>query len=138
MESGLFKGSEGILLVDDEEIILEVGQAMLKTLGYRVIVAKGGRQAIEAMESMDNPIDLVVLDLIMPGMDGGQTFDRLHEIHPGIPVILSSGYSINEQANAILRRGCKGFIQKPFSISDFSKIIRKVLDEAKGSPCGRG
>jgi two-component system, cell cycle sensor histidine kinase and response regulator CckA len=134
MENGLFKGSEGILLVDDEEIILEVGQAMLKTLGYRAFVAKGGRQAIEAMERLENPVDLVVLDLIMPEMDGGKTFDRIHEIHPRIPVILSSGYSINEQANAILRRGCKGFIQKPFNISDFSKIIRKVLDEAKEYP----
>jgi two-component system, cell cycle sensor histidine kinase and response regulator CckA len=132
MEMRLFKGSEKILLVDDEEMILDVGQAMLEKLGYRVIVAKGGQQAVEAVNSTGNPIDLVVLDLIMPGMDGGKTFDRLQEIQPGMPVILSSGYSINEQASEILRRGCNGFIQKPFNITNLSKIIRKVLDEAKG------
>lgn len=130
MESGPVKGSERILLVDDEEIIIDVGQAMLGELGYRVIVANGGPQAIEAVKSAGNKIDLVLLDMIMPGMDGGKTFDRLHEIHPKLPVILSSGYAINEQASDILRRGGNGFIQKPFNITDLSKIIRKVLDEA--------
>ena len=71
--------------------------------------------------------------MIMPGMDGGATFDRIREIHPGMPVLLSSGYAINGHAEKIMRRGCNGFIQKPYNISELSQKIRKVLDEAKGS-----
>ncbi|MFH0726639.1 MAG: PocR ligand-binding domain-containing protein [Pseudomonadota bacterium] len=130
LADGLFKGSERILLVDDEELILDVGQAMLERLGYRVVVAKGGQQAVDAVKSEGNQINLIILDLIMPGMDGGRTFDRIREIQPGMPVILSSGYTINGQANEILHRGCKGFLKKPFSINELSRIIRKVLDAA--------
>jgi len=125
----LFKGSEAILLVDDEEMIIEVGEAMLTRLGYQVTVAKGGEQAVEVIKEKGNEIDLVIIDMIMPGMDGGQTFDRIMEIQPNLPVILSSGYAINGKANEILQRGCDGFIQKPFNISELSRKIREVLDE---------
>jgi two-component system, cell cycle sensor histidine kinase and response regulator CckA len=131
LKGDLFKGSERILLVDDEKVIIDVGQAMLEKLGYRVIVARGGQQAIEVIKNDGNQIDLVILDLIMPGMDGGKTFDRIREIQPGMSVILSSGYGLNGQTNEILRQGCNAFIQKPFNITDLSKIVRKVLDEAK-------
>jgi two-component system cell cycle sensor histidine kinase/response regulator CckA len=124
-------GSETILLVDDESMILDVGQAMLEKLGYCAMIATGGRQAIEQITKMGDKIDLVILDMIMPGMDGGKTFDRIREIQPALPVILSSGYAINGQATAIMARGCNGFIQKPFNISEFSKKIRTILDEAK-------
>lgn len=70
----------------------------------------------------------MILDMIMPEISGGDTFDRLKEIHPNIKVLLSSGYSINEQAQDILRRGCKGFIQKPFNIQNLSRKLRQVLD----------
>jgi CheY-like chemotaxis protein len=131
VEGRLIKGSETILLVDDEEMIIDVGQAMLEKLGYRVFAAPSGQRAVEAVTEMGNEIDLVILDMIMPGMDGGKTFDRIREIQPEIPVILSSGYAINGQAEEIMRRGCNGFIQKPFNISEFSKQVRKILDEAK-------
>lgn len=65
----------------------------------------------------------------MPGMDGAKAFDRIREIRPGIPVLLSSGYAINGQATEIMRRGGNGFIQKPFSIADLSQQVRKILDE---------
>jgi len=68
--------------VDDEEMILEVGQALLEKLGYRVIVAVGGKQAVETLYSEGDTIDMVILDLIMPGMDGSRTFDMIREIHP--------------------------------------------------------
>jgi len=131
MEGRMIRGSETILLVDDEEMIIYVGRAMLERLGYRVFTAPGGRQAVEAVTEMGNEIDLVILDMIMPGMDGGKTFDRIREIKPDLPVMLSSGYAINGQANEIMSRGCNGFIQKPFNISEFSKQVRKILDEAK-------
>jgi len=127
----LIKGSETILLVDDEEMIIDVGQAMLEKLGYRVFAAQNGQRAVEAVTEMGNEIDLVIIDMIMPGMDGGKTFDQIREIQPEIPVMLSSGYALNSQADEIMRRGCNGFIQKPFNISEFSKKVRKILDEAK-------
>jgi CheY-like chemotaxis protein len=131
VEGRLIRGSETILLVDDEEMIIYVGRAMLERLGYQVFTAPGGQQAVEAVTEMGNEIDLVILDMIMPGMDGGKTFDRIREIQPEIPVMLSSGYAIDGQADEIMRRGCNGFIQKPFNISEFSKQVRKILDEAK-------
>ena len=73
--------------------------------------------------------DLVILDMIMPEMSGGETYDRLKEISPGIMVLLSSGYSIDGQATEILERGCNGFIQKPFDIEQLSQKIREVMDK---------
>ena len=127
-EEKISRGSETILLVDDEEMIIGVGQAMLENLGYRVVVANGGEEAIEAVNNMGNEIDLVILDLIMPGIDGGKAFDRIREIQPGMLVILASGYAINGQANEIMRKGCNGFIQKPFNIYELSSQVRKMLD----------
>ena len=72
---------------------------------------------------------MVILDMIMPDMGGGQTYDRLKEINPDIKVLLSSGYSINGQATEILERGCDGFIQKPFNIMDLSQKIREIFDK---------
>jgi PAS domain S-box-containing protein len=131
VDGRLIKGSETILLVDDEEMIIDVGQAMLERLGYRVFAAQSGQRAVDEVTRLGNEIDLVILDMIMPGMDGGKTFDCIREIQPEIPVMLSSGYAINGQANEIMRRGCNGFIQKPFNISEFSEQIRRILDEAK-------
>lgn len=133
IEGGLIKGSATILLVDDEELIIDVGQAMLERLGYRVMVCRGGQEAVKEITDMGNEIDLVILDMVMPGMDGGTTFDQIRESQPDMPVILSSGYAINGQADKIMRRGCNGFIQKPYNISELSQKIRKVLDEPKCS-----
>jgi len=124
-------GSEMILLVDDEEMIRMVASAMLKKLGYEVIVASTGTEAVDMVARQGNAIALVILDMIMPGMDGNQTFDRLREIRPQLPVLLSSGYAINGQAIDIMQKGCNGFIQKPFSISELSQKIRHVLDKGE-------
>ena len=125
------KGKETILLVDDEEIILDVGEALLTSLGYTVLIAHGGKEAIEIVNTTleSSPPDLVILDMIMPHMGGGETYDKLKEIHPTIKVLLSSGYSIDGQATEILKRGCNGFIQKPFTMRELSKAIREVLGE---------
>ncbi len=124
----LHKGAETILLVDDEAMILAVGRAMLEKMGYRVLVARGGAEALAVLETGVQVPDLVILDLIMPGMDGGQTFDRIRDQRPELPVILSSGYAIDGQATAIMQRGCNGFIQKPFNLAEFSAKVRSVLD----------
>jgi CheY-like chemotaxis protein len=120
-------GSGTVLLVDDEEIVREVGGSMLERLGYRVLSAGGGREAIEVFRREKDRIDLVILDLIMPGIGGGETFDRLKQIDPNVRVLLASGYSIDGKAGEILRRGCRGFIQKPFTIDQLSEKIRDIL-----------
>jgi two-component system, cell cycle sensor histidine kinase and response regulator CckA len=126
-QKGLVKGSGTILLVDDEEMILGVGRAMLEKLGYRVIVAGGGEEALHIIGRQEEDIDLVVLDLIMPGMPGGQVFDGIREIRPDMPILLSSGYSINGQAKDIMARGCDGFLQKPFNLSELSQKIDHIM-----------
>ncbi len=132
-EAGITRGTETILLVDDEKMVLEVGKAMLEKLGYRVVAAPGGKEAADIVAHMQNEIDLVILDMIMPGIEGGRTFDLIREIRPAMPVILSSGYSMSGQANDIMDRGCNGFIQKPFNLAELSRKIKTVLGEAGGS-----
>jgi PAS domain S-box-containing protein len=125
----MMKGTETILLVDDESMVLDVSAEMLEKLGYEVVTAASGKEAVQAFVENVDRIDLIILDMIMPGMDGGKTFDQLRNIRSSIPVLLSSGYSLNGQANTILQRGCNGFVQKPFSINQLSQKIRDVLDE---------
>ncbi len=122
------KGSETILIVDDETTVLEVSRDMVEALGYRVLTAGSGREAISLYKEKQGEIDLVILDMIMAGMSGGETFDRLRSIHPGVRVLLSSGYRINGQAQEILERGCRGFLQKPFTLQELSKKIREAFD----------
>jgi two-component system cell cycle sensor histidine kinase/response regulator CckA len=124
------KGNETVLLVDDEEIILRIGEELLEVLGYRTYGAKDGKQALELYKEHHDEIDLVLLDMVMPDMGGGQTFNLLKEIDPNVKVLLSSGYSLNGEAKEIFDRGCKGFIQKPFRLKELSGAIRKILDEA--------
>jgi signal transduction histidine kinase/CheY-like chemotaxis protein len=121
------KGSGTILLIDDEEMIIKVAEELLQELGYKVLVARNGQGAIKLYEQGPDKIDLVIMDLIMPGMGGGETFDRLKEIDPDAKVLLSSGYSINGQASEILERGCDGFIQKPFNINQLSEKIQGII-----------
>jgi DNA-binding NtrC family response regulator len=109
-------------------MVLEVGRAMLQKLGYRALVAGGGEQALDVLKRMGGEIDLVVLDLIMPGIPGSKVFHRIREIHPNMPVILSSGYSINGQAKEIMDQGCNGFLQKPFNLSELSQKIYHVMN----------
>jgi two-component system cell cycle sensor histidine kinase/response regulator CckA len=122
------KGRETILLVDDEEMIADIGKRMLEKLGYRVLLADSGSKALEAYKAHGNGIDLVILDMIMPELGGSEVFDKLKAMDPAVRVLLSSGYSINGQASQIMKRGCDGFIQKPFNLAQISKKIRKILD----------
>jgi CheY-like chemotaxis protein len=125
----IVEGSETILLVDDEKIILNVGMELLENLGYQVLVAGNGKEAIEVFEKNHENIDMIILDTIMPEMGGNQTYEKLKEINPGIKVLLSSGYGIDDQAVQILANDCDGFIQKPFNMEDLSKSTRAVLDK---------
>jgi two-component system cell cycle sensor histidine kinase/response regulator CckA len=123
------KGTGTILLVDDEDMIIDVGSQILASLGYMPLLAKSGKEAIDVYEKNKDRIVMVILDMIMPGMGGGETYDRLKSIDPEIRVLLSSGYSIDGQASEIIDRGCNGFIQKPFNVIQLSRKIREVLGE---------
>ncbi|MBN1850320.1 MAG: response regulator [Deltaproteobacteria bacterium] len=127
-------GHETILLVDDEEMVLDIGEQMLKFLGYQVIKAKSGKQAIEIYGNRKDDIDMVILDMIIPEMGGSIIYDKLVDIKKNTKVLLSSGYSIDGQAMEIMRRGCNGFIQKPFNIEKLSAKIKEILIKEKSDP----
>jgi len=124
----IVKGAGTILLVDDEDVIVDVGSEMLEVLGYKVSVAKSGWEAIEIYKEKRNEIDMVILDMIMPEMDGRETFDILKSIDPGVKVILSSGYSVDARSTSMMEQGCYGFIQKPYSMNTLSQKVKDVLD----------
>ncbi len=124
----IIKGSETILLVDDEDSIIEVSGMMLNKLGYKVLTAKSGKEALQTYQSENNSIAIVIIDMIMPLMGGGETYDRLKKMDPELKALLASGYSIDGQAREILNRGCDGFIQKPFDIADLSTKLREIID----------
>ena len=122
-------GSGTILLIDDEKMILEVGRELLEELGYTVIPALSGQEAIEIFQKKQDTIDMIIMDMIMPGMSGSETFDRLKEINQEAKILLSSGYSVDGQASEILRRGCDGFIQKPFNVSQLAEKIHAIMPQ---------
>ncbi len=124
----LLRGNETILLVDDETMLTETGQTMLKELGYQVLTANDGNTAIAAYTRHLQKIDLVILDLIMPKMSGNTTFNQLKKIDPDVNVLVASGYGIDGQVSELLKKGCRGFIQKPFSMLELSKKVRESLD----------
>ena len=123
------EGDETILLVDDEEMIIDVGIQLLEKLGYTVLEARGGREAIQTYQENKDNIDMIILDMIMPDLGGSEVYDKIKTIDPGVKVLLSSGYSVDGQATEILKRGCNGFIQKPFNLKKLSRKIREVLNK---------
>jgi two-component system cell cycle sensor histidine kinase/response regulator CckA len=125
----VLRGEETILLVDDEEMIIDAGKEMLEEMGYRVITATSGQEAIDLFKKRKDEIDMVILDMVMPAVGGGKTYDRLKGLDPDVRVLLSSGYSMDGEAAEILKRGCNGFIQKPFDMKEISNKIREILDQ---------
>ena len=121
------RGQETILLVDDEEVILKVTREILESLGYLVMSANSGQEALSLFKEKYQEIDLIILDMVMPDLKGSQTYDGLKEVYPQVKVLLSSGYSIDGQAASLIERGCRAFIQKPYTVSELSKKVREVL-----------
>ena len=122
--------TETVLLVDDEEIVVGVGRQMLEKLGFSVLTAASGKEAVDIYKINKGRIGLVVLDMIMPGMGAGDTYNELQAIDPAIKVLLSSGYGVDEQTSEVMKRGCKGFIQKPFNMQVLSEKIEEIIKEA--------
>lgn len=127
--SEVVKGTETILFVDDEKRVIDSVHEILIELGYTVHLARSGEEAIRIMNDKKEEIDLAIIDMIMPGMDGAELYKKLNTIVPDSKVLLSSGYSKNSHAENVLELGCEGFIQKPFTMQQLSKMIRTILDE---------
>jgi len=125
----IVKGAENILLIDDEDMVLEAAEQMLEKLGYKVLAARSGKEAIELYDVNRDRIDMVILDMVMPKMRGGAVYENLKEVNSQVKVLLSSGYSLDGQAKEIMRRGCNGFIQKPFNMNVLSQKAREILDK---------
>ncbi|MEA2084320.1 MAG: response regulator [Thermodesulfobacteriota bacterium] len=125
----VMRGEGTILLIDDEQIILDVGVDILNSLGYQILPALGGHDAIDIYQAHHNQIDLVILDMVMSGMNGKITYKALKKINPGVKVIIASGYNINGDVTELLEKGANDFIQKPFTIKELSCKIKKVLNQ---------
>ncbi len=109
-------------------MIIEVGNAVLGKLGYHTLTAGSGEEAIEIYSKNRNIIALIILDMVMPGMNGSETYYRLKEINPQIKILLSSGYSIDGAAHEILEGSSDGFIQKPFNVKILSSKIQQLIN----------
>lgn len=127
----LEKGSGTILVVDDERMIVDLSRDMLEKLGYRVFTAIGGQEGVELYQRRSADINLVILDMIMPGMSGKEVFTKLKEINSDLKVLFSSGYSEDFQCNDIMKETNTGFIQKPFSILALSQKIKQIIEKAE-------
>ena len=123
-------GPETVLLVDDERSILETGAEILSMKGYHILTASSGEEALEKYRQNPNGIDLVILDLGMPGMGGQQCLDRILNLNPRAKVLIASGYSIGTKAEEVLRQGAAGFISKPYRLDNLLKTTRDVLDRS--------
>jgi signal transduction histidine kinase/ActR/RegA family two-component response regulator len=121
-------GQETILVVDDEEMIRMLVRDILEEIGYNVLSAADGIEAVELYKEKDGEIDLVILDMTMPGMGGRETFEKLKEMNPSVRAILSTGYAADERARQMLAMGVKAFVQKPYRIDDLASAVRRTLD----------
>ena len=125
------EGEGTILVVEDDEAVLAAFSEMLTLLHYTPICAGSGEAAIDIFDRRKDDIDLVVLDLILSDLNGGEVFDRIRAIDPDASVLLASGYSLEGEAAGILERGCDDFIQKPFTIEQLSLKVESVLRRKK-------
>lgn len=117
-----------MLIIDDEENIINVTREMLESVGYTVMTAKNGNEAIDLFRKNSSLIDVLLLDMIMPGMSGSETMKHIRNINPDARILLSSGYGREGIAEDILSRGCDGFIQKPYDLERLSNMIMSICE----------
>ena len=117
-----------LLLVDDEKTIIEVTGGMITRLGYQLLIAHSGEEAVEIYRANSGRIDLVIMDMIMPGIGGGEAFDLIKSINPQVKIILSSGFNLSGAAEEIMNRGARAFLQKPFRFDDLSRVVQEILE----------
>ena len=121
-------GNEKILLVDDEEYVRDLGKRILERAGYTVITAANGKEALEIYAREQSNIALVVLDLIMPQMEGKKCLEELLKINPDVKVIVSTGHSLDARESLLLGALARGFVNKPYEVRQMVQTVREVLD----------
>ena len=124
----LAMGEGTVLVIEDEEPLVELFRQILERLGYRVLQARTGEEAVETAKTFDGRIDLALLDIKLPDMSGNQVYPLIMETRPNLKVIVCSGYSIDSPAQEILDAGAQGFIQKPFSLKILAEKLKEVLE----------
>lgn len=122
-------GSAHVLVVEDDDIVRESAGNMLEKLGYRVTACRDGAEAVDYYTDNWRSVDLVILDLIMPRMDGAETFEALRDINPAVAVLVASGYGLNGKGRNVLGKGAAGYLQKPFRIDELSRTVAEILAE---------
>ncbi len=131
----LHRGSGIVLVVDDEPLVTELAGDILQRFGYEVLRAGNGEEAVSLYQLKSQEVVAVVLDIVMPGMDGREVFQKLRTINPGAKVIVSSGYSHDRDADELLEQGAAGFVQKPYRIAELIRVVNQITggsDKAKG------
>jgi len=130
-EAEIKGGEETILLVDDEELLRDIGKEILEEFGYTVCTASDGETALKQYSEKKDEISLVILDLMMPVMGGKQCLEQILAMDPDAKVVIASGYSVNGPTRTTLEAGAMGFIKKPFELKQMLKVVREVLDQGK-------
>jgi CheY-like chemotaxis protein len=113
--------------VDDEEVIIEIGREFLNSLGYKVLEAREGETALQIYSKYANDIGIVLLDMMMPGMKGDEVFRELKKINPNVKVVIISGFADKKIIQEMLRKGCCGYIRKPFMLDELSRVLNETL-----------
>ncbi|RJR54830.1 MAG: response regulator [Desulfobacteraceae bacterium] len=126
-EGAVLKGAGTVLLIEDEALIMDVSRKVLERIGYRVLQARSGKEALRVCASFRDNIDLALLDVILPDMGGKEIYQALMSERPGLKVLVCSGYSIDGPARDILKAGAQGFIQKPFSLLELNRMLQDLL-----------
>jgi CheY-like chemotaxis protein len=119
---------ELIMLVDDDDYVTLLAERILTGGGYRVVTARDGFQALELYKRLADQVDLVILDFMMPGMDGGTIFSRMRMINPGANVVVSSGFATPEKLKGLEANGLRGFMPKPHTQKKLLLQVRATLD----------
>jgi nitrogen-specific signal transduction histidine kinase/ActR/RegA family two-component response regulator len=127
----LIKGTGTILVIEDEEPVMKVSRIILEKMGYSVLEARTGQEAVDVVKTFDGHIDLALLDILMPDMNGNDIYPLIMEARPDLKVIVFSGYSIDGPAREILNAGAEDFIQKPFAMADLSEKLKKILGDGQ-------
>lgn len=123
------QGKETIMILDDEKAVLDITKRILQNAGYRVIPISSGEKALDIYREQHKVIDVVIIDMIMPEMDGLDVFRALKKINPAVKVLLSSGFTVNGQASKIMKEGVNRFLQKPYNTVNLCNTIRDILNE---------
>ena len=123
----IFNGKGTVLLVDDEKGVIEVCSEMLQSLGYEVKTAASGNEAVSILEKEAALIDIVLLDVIMPKMNGKETFEKIRRIAPNVKVLISSGYSRENEIRNLMEKGCDEYIYKPFDVATLSEKLKSLV-----------